>query len=189
MTLRERQTGELIKKPLFKQYSSHVPNLCIWLYFSKDWVKSCFFLQTKFHWIWQAIAGHIICEPEAIGAAIPKDSDCNSEWHLEFAKVQMRVAQNFSCLDFGWVVVLSGRLMEISARRKPTSYPWMDRKYFRGGSLQGTAGPTGLQGGQDPRGLKPKVFSSWLPFSTRQHCRLTIWKWLVELTNQMTRSK
>ena len=43
MTLQERQTGELIKKPLFKQYSSHVPNLCIWLYFSKDWVKICFF--------------------------------------------------------------------------------------------------------------------------------------------------
>ena len=43
MTLQERPTGELIKKPLFKQYSSHVPNLCIWLYFSKDWVKRCFF--------------------------------------------------------------------------------------------------------------------------------------------------
>ena len=103
--------------------------------------KSVFFLQTKFHWIWQAIAWQIICEPEAIGAAIPEDSDCNSEWHLEFAKVQMRVAQNFSCLDFGWVVVLSGRLMEISARRKPPCYPWMDREYFRGGSLQETARP------------------------------------------------
>ena len=103
--------------------------------------KAVFFLQTKFHWIWQAIAGHIICEPEAIGAAIPNDSDCNSEWHLEFAKAQMRVAQNFSCLDFGWVVVLSGRLMEISARRKPPCYPWMDREYFRGGSLQETARP------------------------------------------------
>ena len=55
--------------------------------------KDVSFLQTKFHWIWQAIAWQIICEPEAIGAAIPKDSDCNSEWHLEFAKVQMRVAQ------------------------------------------------------------------------------------------------
>ena len=118
--------------------------------------KAVSFVQTKFHWIWQAIAGHTICEPEAIGAAIPKDSDCNSEWHLEFAKAQMRVAQNFSCLDFGWVVVLSGRLMEISARRKPPCYPWMDREYFRGGSLQGTARPKGLQKGQDLRGLLSK---------------------------------